>query len=388
MQSLQEVTGQDAATRHETFLSSVSRHLMSLDLDPMLEAVAHEALPLFGDLCVIDRSSGLSAVRLLEVRHGAEARVEPPEELAACTRGEIRVDAGRSRLTVPIVVGGERFGAITFVGEVGVHGASELALAQELADRLALAIANIRTHVQLREALVDREKLISIAAHELRGPICSVRLCIQALKRMERSNASKGGRLLEIMDREERRLARLIDELLDLTRLRSGQFELDLEPVDLCDVVREVAARMTMDAGRAGSELDVRVGAPLIGRWDRSRLDQVVTNLLTNAIKFGQKRPISISAEVDPDGTSARLTVIDHGLGIEPEIQQRIFEPFKRAVVGRRYEGLGLGLYIVRNIVGQLGGTVSVKSAPGRGATFTVELPLDTEAFERATGTS
>ena len=356
MQSLQEVMGQEAATKHERFLSSVSRHLMSLDLDPMLEAVAHAALPLFGDVCAIDRASGAAAVRLLEVRNGGDARVESPDVLAA-------VDA-----------------------DLGAHGASELALAQELAERLALAIGNVRTHAQLREALADREKLISIAAHELRGPICSVRLCIQALKRAERSNASKGGRLLEIMDREERRLARLIDELLDLTRLRSGQFELDLEPVDLCDVVREVAARMTMDANRAGSELSVSVEGALVGRWDRSRLDQVVTNLVANAIKFGQNRPIALSAEADPDGTCARLVVTDHGLGIDPDIQQRIFEPFKRAVVGRRYEGLGLGLYIVRNIVGQLGGSVSVKSAPGLGATFTVELPLDTEGLARATG--
>jgi signal transduction histidine kinase len=386
MQSLQEVMGQEAATKHERFLSSVSRHLMSLDLDPMLEAVAHAALPLFGDVCAIDRASGAAAVRLLEVRNGGDARVESPDVLAAVARAEVRVDGGRSRLTVPIAVNGERFGSLTFVGAAGAHGASELALAQELAERLALAIGNVRTHAQLREALADREKLISIAAHELRGPICSVRLCIQALKRAERSNASKGGRLLEIMDREERRLARLIDELLDLTRLRSGQFELDLEPVDLCDVVREVAARMTMDANRAGSELSVSVEGALVGRWDRSRLDQVVTNLVANAIKFGQNRPIALSAEADPDGTCARLVVTDHGLGIDPDIQQRIFEPFKRAVVGRRYEGLGLGLYIVRNIVGQLGGSVSVKSAPGLGATFTVELPLDTEGLARATG--
>jgi signal transduction histidine kinase len=190
------------------------------------------------------------------------------------------------------------------------------------------------------------------------------------------------------MDREERRLARLIDELLDLTRLRSGQFHLDLEPVDLCEVVREVTSRLTIDASRSGSDLEVRVATPLIGRWDRSRLDQVVTNLVANAIKFGQKQPISISVEADPDGTCARLVVTDHGVGIDPEVQQRIFEPFKRAVVGRRYDGLGLGLYIVRNIVGQLGGSVCVDSAPGQGATFTVELPLDTEAFEQATGTS
>ena len=388
MQSLQEATGQETAARHAKFLSNVSRHLISLDLDPMLEAVAHSALPLLGEVCAIDRVSGPSSVRLLEVRNGSDARIEAPEDLAAIVRGEIRVEGGRSRLTVPIVVAGDRFGTFTFIAKSGlVHGPGELTLAQELADRLALAIQNIRRHTQLGEALADREKLMSVAAHELRGPVCSLRLCVQALRRMERKAPSKGGRLLEIMDREEKRLGRLIDELFDLARLRSGQLHLDLEPVDLCDVVREVTARMAVEANKVGSTLDVQVEGQLVGQWDRTRLDQVVTNLVTNAIKFGQQRPILVSVGTDADGTSALLAVTDHGLGIDPEVQQRIFEPFKRAVGALRYEGLGLGLYIVRNIVGQLGGMVHVKSAPGCGATFTVELPLDTQRYERATGT-
>jgi signal transduction histidine kinase len=391
MQSLQETTGQETAARHARFLSNVSRHLMSLDLDPMLEAVAHAALPLLGDICAIDRGSGGGAIRLLEVRSGSDTWVEPPEELTAVTRAEIRLEGGRSRLTVPITLASERFGVFTFIAKGGlVHGPAELSLGQELADRLALAIQNVNAHAQLKEALGERERLISIAAHELRGPVCSLRLCVQALRRMERKErktTSNGGRLLEIMDREERRLARLIDELLDLARLRTGQFRLDLQPVDLCDIVREVASRLTMEAGRRGSKLEVEMsGSSLVGQWDRSRLDQVVTNLVANAIKFGQQRPIVVSVGTDPTGTCARLTVTDHGLGIDPEAQQRIFEPFKRAAA-HRTEGLGLGLYIVRNIVGQLGGIVRVKSAPGRGATFTVELPLDVQNYASASAT-
>jgi len=389
MQRVQEAMVTEVAAKHARFLSSVSRHMLSLELEPMLEAVAHASLPILGDVCVVDRVSGTSAMRVLEVRSSAEIVVEPPADLAAIGRAEMRADGVRSRLTVPLVAAGERFGAITFIAKSGlVHGPQELAVALELADRLTLAIQNVRAHTQLREGLADREKLISIAAHELRGPVCSVGLCVQALRRMNRNAPGRGGRLLEIMDREERRLARLIDELLDLTRLRSGQFHLDLEPVDLCGIVREVASRMTFDANRAGSTLDVRLEGPLIGRWDGSRLDQVITNLVANAIKFGQQRPIVISAIPSEDGTWARLVVTDHGMGIDPEIQQRIFEPFKRAVVGRRYEGLGLGLYIVRNIVAQLGGVVRVNSKLGCGATFTVDLPMVVEAYERATGTS
>ena len=389
MQGLHEAAGQDTAARYARFLSNVSRHLISLDLDPMLEAVAHAALPLLGDVCAIDRVSGTSAVRLLEVRNGAETWIDPATELASVARSEIRVDGGRSRLTVPIVVSGERFGSFTFVAKGGlVHGPAELALVQELAERLGLAIQNVLTHVQLGEALADRERLVSIAAHELRGPVCSLRLCVQALRRMEKKAPSQSGRLLEIMSREEKRLARLIDELLDLARLRSGQLHLDLEPVDLCDVIRDVAARMAAEAEKLGSRLEIHLAGALVGHWDRSRLDQVVTNLVTNAIKFGQKRPVSISAGTDPGGTCARLSVTDHGVGIEPEVQQRIFEPFKRAVPAGRYEGLGLGLYIVRNIVEQMGGLVRVSSAPGHGATFTVELPLDAaQVYEQATGT-
>jgi signal transduction histidine kinase len=118
----------------------------------------------------------------------------------------------------------------------------------------------------------------------------------------------------------------------------------------------------------------VRLDGPLTGRWDRLRLEQVVTNLLSNALKYGPGKPIQVRLEAA--GELARLTVRDEGIGIEPECLSRIFEKFERAVSGRHYGGLGLGLYITRQIVSALGGRVAVESRPQQGAVFTVELPL------------
>jgi len=378
MQRLQQATGSESVAEHTRFLANVSRYLMSQDLDPMLEGISNASLPLLGDVCAIDRALDARSVRVLEVRKVADAWIEPPEQLTSIVRGEIRVDGTRSRLSVPIGGPSERFGTLSFVANNRlIHGPAELALAQELADRMALSIHNIRTRFDLREAVSEREKLISIAAHELRGPACSLRICVQALHRMESAVPAKSARLLKIIEREERRLARLIDDLLDLSRIRSGQFQLDLEPVDLCDVVREVAGRLNQEATTAQTPIDLELPETLIGDWDRSRLDQIVTNLVGNAIKFGRNNPVTVRVTADAAHGCARLSVTDHGPGIEPGLQQQIFEPFKRGVTSKQYEGLGLGLYIVRSVVSQLGGSVRVTSAPGCGATFTVELPLN-----------
>ena len=377
-QIVQQASENESVAEHTRFLANVSRYLMSSDLDPMLEGISNAALPLLGDVCAIDRAVDARSVRVLEVRKVPDAWIEPPEQLTSVVRGEIRVDGNRSRLTVPIGGPGERFGTLSFAAKNRlIHGPAELALAQELADRMAVAIENIQTRFDLSEAVNEREKLISIAAHELRGPACSLRICVQALHRMESAVPPKSARLLKIIEREERRLARLIDDLLDLARIRSGQFQLELEPVDLCDVVREVAVRFGQDVATAQAQLDLELPEKLIGDWDRSRVDQIVTNLVGNAIKFGRNNPVSIRVSTDAALGYARLSVTDHGPGIEPGVQQQIFEPFKRAVTSKQYDGLGLGLYIVRSVVSQLGGIVRVTSAPGCGATFTVDLPLN-----------
>jgi len=376
MQTVQGTSAGKIVTTHAMFLANVSRHFVALEIEPMIEAVGRSALSVLGDICVVDRILGKAPTRILEVRATPAASIESPSVLVSVTRGEIRLQGERSRITVPVGTGAERYGVISFARNDGlVHTGADLVLAQELADRMALSIGNIREHKRLVDALHDRERLISIAAHELRGPLCSVRLCLQSLKRSRQPLAPKANRMVEIMIKEERRVARLIDDLLDLGRIRSGQLELDLTSFDLCDLVREVSAQMEVQAAGTGSKLKVELNGPVVGHWDRERLNQVVTNLVGNAVKYGQGRPVLIRAGADRQ-RRARLQVSDSGPGIAPEMHTRIFEPFKRVARNGQSDGLGLGLFIVRSIVEQLGGAVNVNSRPGAGATFVVELPL------------
>ncbi|HVV50281.1 MAG TPA: ATP-binding protein [Polyangia bacterium] len=343
----------------------------------MLEAVGRASLAVLGDVCTVDRVADAPPTRILDVRTSPDAWMEAPGQLVAAGPGEITLDGGRSRLSVPIGTRADRFGVLSFARHDGVaHGAAELALAQELGERLALAIGNAREHARAVAALGDRERLISIAAHELRNPLCSVRFCLQALERGGGALAPPGAKLIEIVARGERKIARLIDDLLDLGRIRAGRMEMELSSFDLCDVIRDVGALMEAQTARLRAPLTLELDGPVVGRWDRLRLDQVVSNLLANAVKYGQGRPVTVRAGVDRQRAVGWVAVIDQGVGIAPELQAAIFEPFRRATSIGRGEGLGLGLFIVRGIVEQLGGAVRVESRPGAGSTFVVELPL------------
>jgi signal transduction histidine kinase len=179
---------------------------------------------------------------------------------------------------------------------------------------------------------------------------------------------------MEQVERVVNKLSVLINELLDISRITAGSLHLALEQVDLASVVREVAQRFEAQAAHAHSPMHISADGPVVGHWDRLRLEQVVTNLLSNALKYGAGGHVHLSTGLDT--THARLTVRDEGIGIAPEALSRIFGRFERAVSERHYGGLGLGLYITRQIVEALGGTVSVESQQGKGATFTVELPI------------
>ena len=181
-----------------------------------------------------------------------------------------------------------------------------------------------------------------------------------------------------VADRQVRRLIRLIDELLDVSRIEAHTFSVVREPVDLSALVRDVAERFAQEAARVGSHISVRADLHVIGQWDRTRLEQVVSNLLSNAVKFGAGRPIEV--DVCWLGNEARLAVRDHGIGVPPERLPYIFDRFERAVSARQYGGLGLGLYIVRSIVETLGGHVRCESILGSGSTFHVALPSSPDA--------
>jgi signal transduction histidine kinase len=177
-----------------------------------------------------------------------------------------------------------------------------------------------------------------------------------------------------LAERQVERLTRLVGEMLEVSRIQAGRVSLHFEQLDLVAVVREVVQRFEAELARVRCPLSLRAERAVTGYWDQSRLDQIVTNILSNAIKFGADHPIEILVEEAPPGMG-RLVVTDHGIGIPPERLPYIFERFERAVSSRQYGGLGLGLYIVRGIVEALGGTVRAESVPGSGATFTVELP-------------
>ena len=239
--------------------------------------------------------------------------------------------------------------------------------------------ARERLLAQTQEAVRARDVFLAVAAHELKTPLTPLRLEVEGLLRGVRSGRAERlapAWLVERLSRVERdvgRLERLVSTLLDTSRIAGGRLDLHLQEVDLAAVVQEIAERHRPDLERSGSTLDLRLGAGAVGRWDKLRLEQVVTNLLTNAILYGEGKPITVDVQAEQERVV--LHVIDSGIGIAPEDQHRIFEQFERAVSERHYGGLGLGLWIVRHLVEALGGSVHVESEPVAGTNFTVELP-------------
>ncbi|QZZ54548.1 CHASE domain-containing protein [Myxococcus xanthus] len=231
---------------------------------------------------------------------------------------------------------------------------------------------------EARDAVQVRDDFLSIAAHELRTPLTNLKLQLQLLyrqlRREEALDVEKLAQRVLSCERQTSRLATLVDSLLDVSRLARGRMELNLEPVDLDELVREAVRRFETEARTAGVQVTVDSPAPVTGQWDRMRLEQVLTNLLSNALKYGHGAPVDV--RVRSDETQAMVEVEDRGIGLPPEDAQRIFGRFERAVSSRHYGGLGLGLFITRQLVEALGGHISVASTPGQGATFTVALPL------------
>jgi PAS domain S-box-containing protein len=233
---------------------------------------------------------------------------------------------------------------------------------------------------QAQEAIRMRDEFLSIASHELKTPLTAVLMQADALTRLlhKPSAPTLPEPLLARLDRIHsgvRRLDALIDQLLDLSRIRAGHLVLRREDVDLTMAVQNVVRLFQDELERAGCELRVYADVALVGFWDPLRIEQVVTNLLSNAIKYGAGRPVEITVGVGDHGR-ARIAVRDHGIGIAPEHQDRIFDRFQRVASERNYGGFGLGLWIVRQVIEAHAGTISVWSQQGAGSTFTVELPL------------
>jgi PAS domain S-box-containing protein len=234
----------------------------------------------------------------------------------------------------------------------------------------------MRAQQDLREAVRIRDEFLSIASHELRTPLTALMLRLQSVRRAIQGQAEPDrlSACLEVAIRQGERLTELINRLLDASRLVSGRLTLQAADVDLVELVREVAGVMADQAARAGCAVLLHLEPEEArGTWDRLRLGQVLTNLLVNAFKYGAGKPVDLTLSAD-EGT-VRIAVTDHGIGMPPEAVDRIFDRFERAVSSTHYGGLGLGLYVVAQVVAAHGGRVSVETRSGEGSTFLVELP-------------
>jgi signal transduction histidine kinase len=242
-------------------------------------------------------------------------------------------------------------------------------------------VDNARLLREAREAVRLRDEFLGIASHELKTPLTPLHLKVQLLHKQVELLAARGQQVsaervsetLDVVQRQVRKLTSLVDNLLDVSRITAGRLKLELEEMDLASVAAEILYRFAPSAAQLNSSLELRAPIPVVGRWDRLRLEQVLTNLVSNALKYGSGKPVCVTVEAE--GRTARLTVKDCGIGISAQDLPRIFERFERAVSDRHYGGLGLGLYITRQIVEAFGGTVRATSEPGVGSTFLLELP-------------
>lgn len=238
----------------------------------------------------------------------------------------------------------------------------------------------------LKVALEQRDEFLSVASHELRTPVTSLMLQLQLLQ-TQAQYSSQGGnfsgqlnRSLRNLEKSIGQLSALLETLLDVTRIRVGQFKLVRRSFDLAAAIRDIAAKFSEDALQAGAPIILRLPDSMRGEWDPLRIEQVITNLISNAIKYGNGKPITITLQSDPGQKRVILAVVDQGLGIEADMLPRLFKRFERASEGSLIHGLGLGLYITRQIVEAHGGTIQVKSEARRGSEFIVSLPIESGA--------
>ncbi len=240
---------------------------------------------------------------------------------------------------------------------------------------------------EAEQALSARDEFLSIASHELRTPLTTLQLRLQSLREDLTANGTVPvKRKVDSSLRQGNRLMALIDSLFDVSRIRSRRLTLSRERFDLVEAASELIERFSEAAQLAGVRLELHADHDVIGVWDRLRVEQIIQNLLNNAIKYAPSAPVEVTIGVREG--NATITVRDHGPGIALADRERIFGPFERAVSARNYGGLGLGLYIARENAAAHGGTICVTSDPAEGATFIVELPCVPDARTADPGTA
>ncbi|MCP2067692.1 UNVERIFIED_ORG: signal transduction histidine kinase [Pseudomonas reinekei] len=255
-----------------------------------------------------------------------------------------------------------------------------LALEQSRREQEALLKQLQNTQLELQQAVRMRDDFMSIVAHEVRTPLNGLILETQLRKmHLARDNAAAFtlDKMHAMVDRDERQiksLIRLIEDMLDVSRIRTGKLSIRPTRFDLSTLVRDLLHNFSRQIDAAETSVTLDAEQPVIGNWDEFRIEQVISNLLTNALRYGAKSPVSV--KVYSEGGQALVDVRDQGIGISEENLTRIFQQFERVSARQAVAGLGLGLFISEQIVTAHGGTITVQSRIGEGALFRVCLPL------------
>ncbi|HVE87484.1 MAG TPA: MASE1 domain-containing protein [Myxococcales bacterium] len=414
-----------AADDRLRFLAEMGISLGStLDAASILNTIAARCVPRLADWCMVEIRTGEGRIEELAASHVDPAKVDLVRQIHSWLSSEegrsadlakalrtgapqllkevtdrdlartvnepdalqrLRTVGFHSAIVVPISARAGMIGAIALVRMTARRrfDASDLAHAEELARRAGLAVDNAYLYREAQETIQLRDEFLAVAGHELKTPLAALSLHLDALLLEAGVLSQRAPALASFQDKLKRsinhagRLGGLIQQLLDVSRIRMGKLELQLEMVDLGKVVEEVAGRFMEQAAQAGCSLKVAPPPqPVMGYWDPLQLDRVTTNLISNAVKYGAGKPVEIA--VIADGGKATLSVKDQGIGISPADQKRIFQRFVRAVSQRHYGGLGLGLWITRQALEAMGGSIRVQSTPSVETVFVAELPLRT----------
>ena len=402
------------------FLVAASAALAdSLDLEITLHTVARLAVPGIADSCAIHLIDEHDAIRLVAAVHvdplkafAMEALADP--ETAAPSRTWVRTiregtpalladidettirqslkDDARlvamfdqvrftSQISVPLRVRGRTIGGITLTLGLGSrrYDRGDLALAEDLASRAAMAVENARLYQQASDANRLKDEFLGTLSHELRTPLNAILGYARMLRGGVFADAAKQARALEILERNAHVLTQIVEDVLDVSRITAGKLRLSVREIQLSAVISDAVATIlpAADAKGVAVQADVDSAGPFV-MGDPERLQQVVWNLLANAVKF-TRRGGTVRVELRQAESHVEVIVSDTGRGIAPDFLPHLFERFRQADsrFSREHGGLGLGLAIAREIVQTHGGTIEASSpGDGLGATFTVRLPM------------
>jgi PAS domain S-box-containing protein len=428
-----DITERRRIEAEQRFLAEASAVLASsLDYEATLARVASLAVPDLADWCTVYLQQEDGSISRLAIAHADPAQaviateiqeqfhVDPrapvgiPRVLRT-GRSELHVEASpaliaadadrpaeqeailsalpiHSWMIIPLTARERTLGAVSLITAESARrfGPTELALAEDLARRAALAIDNARLYQEAQDAILLRDRFLSIAAHELRNPVTVLKGAADLLRRRRPDSPSaeeRQQRLLQQIGKAADRLVELTNDLLDVSRIRLGQLPLRLERVDLSELVRELGTHYQEQVASERRLAVVTPADPCVIKADAGRLEQVLLNLLDNAVKYSPDGG-AIEIALCPHENGALIQVRDQGIGLPPESVESIFEPFGRAGNTAAFQGMGLGLAISRSIVERHGGRIWAESAgEGCGTTFSLWLPAES-ATERAAAIS